>query len=58
MYRVVSAWCVQLGKCRSVKEFEKMNRIGEGTYGIVCESQILINISHINSNIMYIRKYP
>ncbi len=30
-----------------------MNRIGEGTYGIVCESQILINISHINSNIMY-----
>ncbi|NXR05616.1 CDK10 kinase, partial [Semnornis frantzii] len=25
----------QLGKCRSVKEFEKLNRIGEGTYGIV-----------------------
>uniref|UniRef100_A0A9J7WYR3 Cyclin dependent kinase 10 n=2 Tax=Cyprinus carpio TaxID=7962 RepID=A0A9J7WYR3_CYPCA len=25
----------RLGKCRSVKEFEKMNRIGEGTYGIV-----------------------
>ncbi|GAA6069245.1 cyclin-dependent kinase 10, partial [Tachysurus ichikawai] len=25
----------QLGNCRSVKEFEKLNRIGEGTYGIV-----------------------
>ncbi|XP_026634387.1 cyclin-dependent kinase 10 isoform X1 [Microtus ochrogaster] len=25
----------QLGRCRSVKEFEKLNRIGEGTYGIV-----------------------
>ncbi|ROI16371.1 Cyclin-dependent kinase 10 [Anabarilius grahami] len=25
----------RLGKCRSVKEYEKMNRIGEGTYGIV-----------------------
>uniref|UniRef100_A0A5S6KSK6 Folliculin n=1 Tax=Xenopus tropicalis TaxID=8364 RepID=A0A5S6KSK6_XENTR len=27
--------CLQLGRCRSVKEFEKLNRIGEGTYGIV-----------------------
>ncbi|NWU73405.1 CDK10 kinase, partial [Pterocles burchelli] len=26
---------LQLGRCRSVKEFEKLNRIGEGTYGIV-----------------------
>ncbi|XP_054566704.1 cyclin-dependent kinase 10 isoform X6 [Eptesicus fuscus] len=25
----------KLGRCRSVKEFEKLNRIGEGTYGIV-----------------------
>ncbi|XP_068267246.1 cyclin-dependent kinase 10 isoform X2 [Nyctibius grandis] len=25
----------RLGGCRSVKEFEKLNRIGEGTYGIV-----------------------
>ncbi|CAG2120393.1 unnamed protein product, partial [Medioppia subpectinata] len=25
----------QLGKCRLVTEFEKLNRIGEGTYGIV-----------------------
>ncbi|XP_059147795.1 cyclin-dependent kinase 10-like [Physella acuta] len=24
-----------LGKCRSVTEFEKLNRVGEGTYGIV-----------------------
>ncbi|KAK4814436.1 hypothetical protein QYF61_018534 [Mycteria americana] len=30
-----TALCVQLGRCRSVKEFEKLNRIGEGTYGIV-----------------------
>ncbi|XP_063468643.1 cyclin-dependent kinase 10 isoform X2 [Symphalangus syndactylus] len=27
--------CIKLGRCRSVKEFEKLNRIGEGTYGIV-----------------------
>ncbi|XP_039619380.1 cyclin-dependent kinase 10 isoform X2 [Polypterus senegalus] len=26
---------IPLGNCRSVKEFEKLNRIGEGTYGIV-----------------------
>ncbi|XP_035388003.1 cyclin-dependent kinase 10 isoform X2 [Electrophorus electricus] len=25
----------RFGNCRSVKEFEKLNRIGEGTYGIV-----------------------
>jgi hypothetical protein len=25
-----------LGKCRSVEEFEKLNKIGEGTYGTVC----------------------
>ncbi|XP_072321900.1 cyclin-dependent kinase 10-like [Eucyclogobius newberryi] len=25
----------RLGSCRSVREFEKLNRIGEGTYGIV-----------------------
>eukprot|EP00069_Balaena_mysticetus_P022475 bmy_14295T0 len=25
----------RLGRCRSVKEFEKLNRIGEGTYGIL-----------------------
>jgi hypothetical protein len=24
------------GNCRSVEQYEKMNRIGEGTYGIVC----------------------
>lgn len=24
-----------LGTCRSVNEFEKLNRVGEGTYGIV-----------------------
>ena len=31
----------QLGKCRSVTEFEKMNRIGEGTYGIVYRARDL-----------------
>ncbi|RZC41166.1 hypothetical protein BDFB_005676, partial [Asbolus verrucosus] len=24
-----------LGRCRFVSEFEKLNRIGEGTYGII-----------------------
>ena len=24
-----------LGRCRSVSDFEKVNRVGEGTYGIV-----------------------
>jgi len=28
-------YILQLGKCRFVSEFEKLNRIGEGTYGIV-----------------------
>lgn len=27
----------QLGRCRLVTEFEKLNRIGEGTYGVVCK---------------------
>lgn len=27
---------LQHGKCRSVSEFEKLSRVGEGTYGIVC----------------------
>ena len=27
--------CTYLGSCRSVERFEKLNRIGEGTYGIV-----------------------
>lgn len=25
------------GRCRQVTEFEKLNRVGEGTYGIVCK---------------------
>lgn len=32
---------LQFGSCRSVREFEKLNRIGEGTYGIVCKSFVL-----------------
>lgn len=31
----------QFGNCRSVKEFEKLNRIGEGTYGIVCKLTLI-----------------
>jgi len=30
---------VSLGRCRSVDEYQKLNRIGEGTYGIVCTLQ-------------------
>lgn len=26
-----------IGSCRSVSIYEKLNRIGEGTYGIVCK---------------------
>ncbi|MFH4976742.1 hypothetical protein AB6A40_003451 [Gnathostoma spinigerum] len=33
--RIVSKEKIGLGSCRSVNEFEKLNRIGEGTYGIV-----------------------
>ncbi|XP_021526682.1 cyclin-dependent kinase 10 isoform X2 [Aotus nancymaae] len=35
----------RLGRCRSVKEFEKLNRIGEGTYGIVCEWPRLVPVT-------------
>jgi hypothetical protein len=28
---------LQFGRCRFVSEFEKLNRIGEGTYGVVCK---------------------
>ena len=30
-----------LGACRSVSDFEKLNRIGEGTYGIVYRAKDL-----------------
>ena len=30
-----------LGACRSVSEFEKLNRIGEGTYGVVYRARDL-----------------
>ena len=32
-----------LGACRSVKDFEKLNRIGEGTYGIVYRARDIIS---------------
>jgi cyclin-dependent kinase 10 len=31
---------LMLGKCRSVTEFEKLNRVGEGTYGIVYRAAV------------------
>lgn len=39
---------LQLGRCRFVGEFEKINRIGEGTYGIVCKFIILSFILNQN----------
>ncbi|XP_045553147.1 cyclin-dependent kinase 10 isoform X3 [Salmo salar] len=45
----------RFGNCRSVKEFEKLNRIGEGTYGIVWipisslrEITLLLKLRHPN----------
>jgi len=29
---------VLAGTCRKVSEFERLNRLGEGTYGVVCKS--------------------
>ena len=31
------SYIFQHGRCRSVTEFEKQSRVGEGTYGIVCK---------------------
>lgn len=33
----------QFGRCRFVTEFEKLNRIGEGTYGIVYRAKDTTN---------------
>lgn len=35
--------CFQHGRCRAVTEFEKLNRVGEGTYGIVCKYDFSLN---------------
>lgn len=32
-----------LGNCRSVAEFEKLNRVGEGTYGVVYRAKDTVN---------------
>lgn len=46
----------QLGACRSVTEFEKLNRVGEGTYGIVCKLSLTwINLSLTENVIPYFR---
>lgn len=43
----------QLGRCRLVTEFEKLNRIGEGTYGVVCKPNYQrIPIYHGDGKIM------
>lgn len=36
LYIIIIYISNKVGRCRSVAEFEKMSRIGEGTYGIVC----------------------
>ncbi|MBW02371.1 Cyclin-dependent kinase 10, partial [Eschrichtius robustus] len=41
----------RLGRCRSVKEFEKLNRIGEGTYGIVYFTPLLNKRKHRIANV-------
>ncbi|TKC38609.1 hypothetical protein EI555_010146 [Monodon monoceros] len=41
----------RLGRCRSVKEFEKLNRIGEGTYGIVYFTARLNKHKHQVANV-------
>ena len=28
---------VMRGSCRSISDYAKLNRLGEGTYGVVCE---------------------
>jgi hypothetical protein len=40
------------GLCRSVEDYEKIDRIGEGTYGIVCEWSSLFIPKH---NKIYIK---
>lgn len=41
---------MQHGRCRAVTEFEKLNRIGEGTYGIVCKynKQVIRRAFYLN----------
>lgn len=41
---------LQFGRCRFVTEFEKLNRIGEGTYGIVCKCYKFINLLRLVEN--------
>lgn len=40
---------LQLGRCRLVTEFEKLNRIGEGTYGVVCKLTFLAHFQSENT---------
>ena len=45
----------QHGKCRSVTEFEKQSRVGEGTYGIVCKC-VFCSFLHHTQLILFITK--
>ena len=37
MAAMAAAGGVPLGRCRGVDAYQKLNRVGEGTYGIVCK---------------------
>ena len=39
----------QYGRCRPVTDFEKLNRIGEGTYGIVYRARDTVSGNYLNS---------
>lgn len=41
-----------MGRCRLVTEFEKLNRIGEGTYGIVCKLKAVWSGYSSESNLL------
>ena len=49
MQKVMFILFSQLGRCRPVSDFEKLNRIGEGTYGIVCEYASMFIFSGVNT---------
>ncbi len=40
---------------RSVNDFEKLARVGEGTYGVVCMYYISIYLSNLTIDVIQIR---